>query len=167
MVKTERVGAKKLQIKPIIEDSRIIHVEVGSEALPLKSPIPLESFSDFIDKLEALAEYVDFEGESGWGYDEIEYFLWVHITDKASQFFRILAKDGGWVRRDIIQEEIKIKGRALAGILSSPGHYFSRWRKDPLYEMNKRKEESDDEEYYYYRIKTKYLGYIREVFEIE
>lgn len=161
MDKTE----SKLQIKPIIEGGKIVYIEVGYEPLPLRAPIPLERFSDLISKLEALSEYIDFGGESGWTEDELEIFTYI-ITNKAREFFQILASDGGWVSRETVQEKMHIKGRALAGILSSPGQYFSRNRKDPIYESDKRREEGDEKENYYYRIKPEYLDSLRDVLDI-
>lgn len=60
---------------------------------------------------------------------------------------------------------MKIDGRSLAGTLSSPGQYFARWRKDPIYERTWKHDEKSVEESLYYRMKPKYQDMIREVFE--
>lgn len=154
-------------IRPVIEGELIIYVEIGYEPLPLRKPIHLNDFPDFVAKVQALSEYVDFEGQTGWTLDEVHMFLHVDITKKARRFFEILAIESGWVKREEIQSRMNIVGRALAGILSSPGQYFSRWRKDPLYEMETRMEENDDKERPYYRIKPKYLNDVRQALEEE
>jgi hypothetical protein len=154
-------------IRPVIEGEHIIYVEIGYEPLPLVRPIHLNDFPDFVSKVQALSEYVNFEGKTGWTLDEIHMFLHVDITNKARRFFEILAQEGGWVRREEIQSRMNIVGRALAGILSSPGQYFSRWRKDHLYEMENRLEEDDDEERPYYQIKPLYLDDVKQALEEE
>lgn len=156
-----------VKIKPVIEKGQVIIVEVDNEPLPLKRPIPVPDFPAFYEKLLALIEYVDFSGKSGWTDEEINFFLF-EITERSCEFFEILAKDGGWVRRDKILSILKIDGKKLAGTLSSPGQYFSYWRKDPIYEKERRISLKDESprEYLYYRLKPKYLERVREWFEI-
>jgi len=158
--------SQPLVIRPEIRDGKIVTIEIGYESIPLKKPIPLSEFSEIINLLEKLNEYIDFGGQSGWSFTEIDAFIWGEISEKAHDFFKILAEYGDWVKREVILKELKISGRVLAGALSSPGQYFSRYKKDPIYEKMSRLEESE-KEIICYRIKPDYLDLIRVSYDIE
>ncbi|MCW3990688.1 MAG: hypothetical protein NWE88_11515 [Candidatus Bathyarchaeota archaeon] len=156
----------RVRIKPTIEDGQVTYLEVGYIPLPLTKPIPLDQLPDFISKLEAIAKYVNFGGESGWDLAELHTFIYDDISTKSARFFEIITVEGDWVNRNKILEILGISGRALAGVLSSPGQYFSRWNKDPIYE-NKWVEEKGEEGVLHYRIKSAYLNFMKEIFELE
>ena len=153
-----------LKITPVIEGGHVITVEVNGEPLPLKAPIPISDLGNFIEKLEEVAKYIDFSGESGWTDDDLEYFF-IFITDRARNFFKILSTEGDWIIRDKILSILKVGGRQLAGTLSSPGQYFTYNRKEPLYEKELISSE-DESQTYAYRIKPKYLESVREALKM-
>jgi len=149
-------------IKPVIKNGEVITAEIGSTSLALKKPIPLSEFSDFVKKLEAIAEYIDFAGNSGWNDEELEVFLLWEISDRAHDFFKILSKQKEWTNRKKILKTMKITPSSLAGTLSSPGQYFTRWKKDPVYEKDWKRVENK-EELLHYRIKPKYFDMIKKL----
>jgi len=156
-----------ITVKPTIEGDEVKSVEVDGTPLPLQRALKIDEYAEFHQKLMEIAQYINFGGTAGWSAEDIFNFLEWEITDKAHQFFAILTEEGGWVRRDKIQNKMNVKGRALAGILSSPGQYFRRWNRDPLYEMQNRREKNDDKEYPYYRIKKEYLESFKSIFKPE
>ncbi|MFX0206245.1 MAG: hypothetical protein ACFFDT_09675 [Candidatus Hodarchaeota archaeon] len=154
----------RLKINPTIQGGIVVTVKVGEVQLPLRNPIPISNFPDFIDKLEAITEYIDFEGKTGWTDDEIYDFFDSYLTIGAIRFFEILASEGQWVQRTYILDELKMEGRTLAGTLSSPGQHFSKYGKDPIYEKEWKKDEKGDWNLYY-QLKPEYLDLVRKWFE--
>jgi len=148
----------ELTIRPVIREGKVVTIDIGDDSLALIRPIPLEDFPAFYQKLKDISKYIDFGGYAGWNVDDLGWFLLLEITSRAHDFFEILTKAGDWVNRDDIIKEMKINGRVLAGILSSPGQYFTRYRRKPIYE--KREEEYE----IYYRIVPEYLEMVKEAF---
>lgn len=157
----------EVKIRPVIRGGQVTTVEVGDVPLALKRPIPLADFPTFVSMIERLSDYIDWEGDSPFTEDELFYFVHAEITDGAREFFQILAIEGDWVLRDRVLSILKMNGQELAGTLSSPGQYFSRNRKDPIYEKMSRKEEEGEPAKSYYRLKPKYLTILREVLDID
>jgi len=152
----------KLEIRPTIRGSEIVSIEVENETLALKRPIPLEEFPKFIEMLESISKYIDFKGEGGWTYDDVELLL-SSISDNAGRFFEILASEGTWVAREFILDELDLTPNTLAGTLSSPGQFFSKFRMEPIYDKEWRHMEKGWD--LCYKIKGEYLEMMRSAFK--
>lgn len=154
-----------VKINPVIQENQIITVQVGDVHLPLRRPIPLSNFQDFIDKLQAISLYVDWEGESGWTDNEVFDFLDNEITSGAMHFFEVLADNDDWINREEVLAELKISGKKLAGTLSSPGQFFSKYQKEALYKKEWKQENEDEVYTLYYRLNPKYSEVIKTFFK--
>lgn len=150
----------ELTIRPVIREGKVVTIDIGDDSLALIRPIPLEDFPAFYEKLKDISQYIDFGGYAGWNVDDLGWFLYIEITSRATAFLLILTEAGDWVNRKDILKEMKIEGRVLAGVLSSPGQYFTRFRRKPIYEKK------EEEEEVYYRIVPEYLEMVKEAFEI-
>lgn len=157
-----------LEVTPVIRGGFIVNLQVGSlrEPLALRKPLPISELPNLYSLLVEINNYIDFQGQSGWTIDEAYPFLCNIISEKAYTFFTIIAKNKDWTSREKILKEMKIDGKTLAGVLSSPGQYFARYQKEALYEPNDRVDENKKLRRYY-RIKPDFLDMVREILDIQ
>lgn len=148
-------------IVPEIINRQVVKLTVGDTYLPLRKPIPLSEFPEFILDIINLAKYVNFSGKQEWRRNDVIHFLHT-IRDTAQKFIDILIEyKDMWVPRETILTILRInKVREFSGALSSPGQYFVKYRKEPLYETSKTIIGGTKKYEYKYRINPKYFDLV-------
>lgn len=126
---------EKLSIRPVIQNSQIVSVEIEGASLPLRSPLAIDELPELIKALETFVQYIDVQklgnvngqevSENEWKESDLRRFVLNELSDNQATALRILVESEEITREKYVGEMRKrlgnkdFNGWALGGLLRS------------------------------------------------
>jgi hypothetical protein len=160
--------SNKTSVKPVIQGSQIVSIEVQDVSLPLREALPLDKLSDLVEAVETFFRYVDVEklGETlseedeslnQWKESDLRKFVLTQLRDSQAIALGVLADTKEITREDFVKkmkksvQDEEFRGWSLGGLLAGITMKSKSWGYESPYNSEWRAVRSEWQCFYYLR----------------